>query len=155
MHKQIKKNLINSSYISYQNEVAFLSKLKNNYVKEEKDENTDKNYDEEFIAKVVKYIIENFEKIEINEKESLNELKNRFEKIKETKNLFENIKPFKEAEINGEENYNNIFINYLKNEDSILMINKNKIKVIKREDTGLFDLSNFIDEINRKCLFIK
>ena len=153
--KQIKKNLINSSYISYQNEVAFLSKLKNNYIKEEKDDNLDKDYDEEFNGKVVKYIIENFEKIEIAEKESLNELKNKFEKIKESKNLFENIKAFKEGEINGEENYNNIFINYLKNEDSILMINKNKIKVIKREETGLFDLSNFFDIKNSNYIIFE
>ena len=74
--KQIKKNLINSSYLNHQNEVAFISKLKTKYVKEEKEDNIDKEYDDKFVNIVVKYIIENIDNIEINNKESVNELKN-------------------------------------------------------------------------------
>ena len=151
--KQIKKNLINSSYLNHQNEVAFISKLKTKYVKEEKEDNIDKEYDDKFVNIVVKYIIENFDNIEINNKESVNELKNQYKEIKELKNIFENMKQFSEKELELNGNYNNFFINYIKNEDCLLMINKNKLKMIKREENGLFDLTNF-QEIKNKNIII-
>ena len=90
--RQIKKNLTTSSHLSYSDEVVFLSKLKNKFTKEEKDnektENENKDYDEAFADLVVKYIIENFDKIEINNKESFTELKNKFDFFKKEKKYF-------------------------------------------------------------------
>ena len=146
--KQIKKNLTTSSHLSYSDEVAFLSKLKNKFTKEEKDkekaDNENKDYDEVFVDTVVKYIIENFDNIEINMKESFSELKKKFEFFKNDKNILDNLKPFFEKSVEEKEGYNS-FIDYVKNDDCLLMINKNKLKIIKREENGLFDLTNFID----------
>ena len=146
--RQIKKNLTTSSHLSYSDEVVFLSKLKNKFTKEEKDkektENENKDYDEAFADLVVKYIIENFDKIEINNKESFTELKNKFDFFKKEKNILENLKPFTEKNIEEKEGHNS-FIDYVKNDDCLLMINKNKLKIIKREENGLFDLTNFLD----------
>ena len=126
----------------------FLSKLKNKFTKEEKDkektENENKDYDEAFADLVVKYIIENFDKIEINNKESFTELKNKFDFFKKEKNILKNLKPFTEKNIEEKEGHNS-FIDYVKNDDCLLMINKNKLKIIKREENGLFDLTNFLD----------
>ena len=156
---QIKKNLTVSEHLTYLNDIAFLSKLRNKFIKEEKDnkENKEENKEnkeskesqEDFINTVVKYIIENFENIEINMKESISELKKEFQEFKEKKNLLENLKPFDNKEMNEKGNYNS-FIDYVKNEDCLLMINKNKLKIIKREENGLFDLTNFIDIKNNK-----
>ena len=147
--KQIKKNLTSSSYLNYKNEVAFLSKLKTKFIKEEKSEKdedeNEKEFDEAFVDCVVKYIIENFETIEINDKESFSEIKKLFEEIKEGKDILKDLKKYSEKEFDLDKNYNNFFINYVKNEDCLLMINKNKMKVIKREENGIFDLTNLIE----------
>ena len=148
---KIKKNLTISEHLTYLNDITFLSKLRTKFIKEEKenkDNKENKESEEDFINNVVKYIIENFENIEINKKESFAELKKEFEEFKEKTNLLENLKPFNDKEINEKGNYNS-FIDYVKNEDCLLMINKNKLKIIKREENGLFDLTNFIDLKNK------
>ena len=61
--------------------------------------------------------------------------------------LFDFMKPFPENEPKKENNNNQDIIDYIKKGDCLLMIKKNKLKIIQRENNGLFDLSNII-EIN-------
>ena len=160
--KQIKINLVNTAHLNYLNDVAYFSKIKSKFTKAEKDEENKENKenkekDNNIVENVVKYIIENFENININMKESFAELKEQFKNLKERKNLLEDLKPYSDKGSNGKGNHNS-FIDYVKNDDCLLMINTNKIKIIKREENGVFDVTNFLDlkninnENNKKCI---
>ena len=160
--KQIKINLVNTAHLNYLNDVAYFSKIKSKFTKAEKDEENienkeNKEKDNNIVDNVVKYIIENFENININMKESFAELKEQFKNLKERKNLLEDLKPYSDKGSNGKGNHNS-FIDYVKNDDCLLMINTNKIKIIKREENGVFDVTNFLDlkninnENNKKCI---
>ena len=147
--KQIKKNIIISADLSYLNEIVYCSKLNNKYIKEDDKETKKKEEDsnDEFADIVSKYIIENFEKIEIYKNQSISSLKQELEKIKKNENLLDELNIYQDKNFKENEN-NNAYIDYIKNEDCLLMINKNKLKIIKREDNGIFDLTNFFDSKN-------
>ena len=151
--KEIKKNLTNSYDLSYLNEQAYLTKLNEKYKDSEENINLDvennNNIDEKLKNNVLKYIINNFKEIKLHNEKNVNDLTKCFLEFKNSskEDLFDFMKPFPENEPKKENNNNQDIIDYIKKGDCLLMIKKNKLKIIQRENNGLFDLSNLI-EIN-------
>ena len=150
--KEIKKNITNSYDLSYLNEQAYLNKLNNKYVpdSDNKDKDKDNNINEEFKNKVLQYLIQNFDKLKTFKNESVIDIKNKFLEFKNNKNedIFDYMKPSnKLMTSNYNDDNNQDLIDYIKKGDCLLMIKKNKLKIIQRENNGLFDLTNF-SEIN-------
>ena len=148
--KEIKKNLTNSYDLSYLKEQAYLTKL--NYKYKDTSENIDSNIDNTLKKNALKYIIENFKEIRLyNEKNAYDIIKSFLEFKNSTKeDLFDFMKPFPENESKNENNNNQYMIDYIKKGDCLLMIKKNKLKIIQRENNGIFDLTNFIELNNNQ-----
>ena len=146
--KEIKKNLTNSYDLSYLNEQAYLTKINMNYITNENKDDVDSSIDEDFKNNVIKYIINNFEEIKIYKNKCISDLKKEILEYKNNnkEDIFDFIQEYKDNDNNNEENKNNEnLIDYIKKGDCLLMIKKNKLKIIKRENNGLFDLTNFIE----------
>ena len=159
--KEIRKNLTNSYDLSYLNEQAYLTKLNNNYIasdvnKDDKDKDT--NYDEDFKNSIIKYITSNFEEMKIYKNQSISDLKNKIEKYRDSKkeDIFDFMQPYSDNTSLYDDNNNQDLINYIKKEDCLLMIKKNKLKIIQRESNGLFDLTNFLEmnNVNKRLTYV-
>ena len=149
--KEIKKNLTNSYDLSYLNEQAYLTKINHKFTSIESAGDKESSIDANLVNNFVKYTLNNFEQIKINKDRSLSDLKKEFLEFKNNKNedLFDYMKKYveKDNENKDDSNGNLELIDYVKKGDCLLMIKKNKLKIIKRENNGLFDLTNFV-EIN-------
>jgi len=87
--------------------------------------------------------------------QSVSDLENEFLEYKKNQkeDIFDYMKQYSDNQaINNGDNYakNQDLIDYIQKGDCLLMIKKNKLKVIKRENNGLFDLTNFIELNNNK-----
>ena len=152
--KEIKKNLTNSYDLSYLNEQAYLTKLNSNYTANDENKKKDNNIDEDFKNTLIKYLISNFEQMKIYKNQSISDIKNKYLEFKnsEKEDIFDFMKPFSDnnqIQNGNEDNNSQDLIDYIKKGDCLLMIKKNKLKVIQRENSGLFDLTNFIEIDNQ------
>ena len=152
--KEIKKHLTNSYDLSYLNEQAYLTKLNSKYTAGEY-KNKDDNIDEDFMNLIIKYLISDFYKMKLFKNQSVSDLENEFLEYKKNQkeDIFDYMKQYSDNQaINNGDNYakNQDLIDYVQKGDCLLMIKKNKLKVIKRENNGLFDLTNFIELNNNK-----
>ena len=145
--KEIKKNLTNSYDLSYLNEQAYLTKLNNKYKPNSEDDNKDnKDIDEDFKNKVLNYLIHNFDQLKSLNNESVSDIKYKFLEFKNKKDIFDNMKQSDTLmNSNNDDDNNQDLIDYIKKGDCLLMIKKNKLKIIHRESNGLFDLTNFAE----------
>jgi len=147
--KEIKKDLTNSYDLSYLNVQAYLNKLNHKYTPNNDNEDADSNLDQEYKNVVLKYLLQNFEEMKIYKNQSINDLKKKFLEYKNnTKvDMFDYMKQYLENENNNsyEDSNSQECIDYIKKGDCLLLIKKNKLKIIQRENNGLFDLTNFIE----------
>ena len=148
--KEIKKHLTNSYDLSYLNEKAYLTKLNNKFSAGDETQNKDSNIDEDFKNITLKYLTSHFDKIKIYKDQSISDLKNKFLEFKNSQkeDIFDYMKQYSDNQDikNGQGDSNTRdLIDYIQKGDCLLMIKKNKLKVIKRENNGLFDLTNFIE----------
>ena len=147
--KEIKKDLTNSYDLSYLNVQAYLNKLNLKYTPNNDNKDADSNLDPEYKNVVLKYLLQNFEEMKIYKNQSIKDLKNKFLEYKNNtkEDMFDYMKQYSENENNNsyEDSNNQECIDYIKKGDCLLLIKKNKLKIIQRENNGLFDLTNFIE----------
>ena len=132
--KFLTKNLINKIDFSTKSKKIIINKLNSNF--ELKDENS-------IIQKILNYIIKNFYTIEFIKDISIEKIENiQNEYIKNGEKMFDFMKEIKERKITE-----NSIIDYLNDNDSLLIIKNNKMKILKRNFKSKFDFS-YAQEIN-------
>ena len=132
--KFLTKNLINKIDFSTKSKKIIINKLNSNF--ELKDENS-------ITQKILNYIIKNFYTIEFIKDISIEKIENiQNEYIKNGEKMFDFMKEIKERKITE-----NSIIDYLNDNDSLLIIKNNKMKILKRNFKSKFDFS-YSQEIN-------
>ena len=103
---------------------------------------TDKEVDIDFVKKVLSYITSNFNQIKFVNNKSIDDI-NTFAKNFDLNSL----KNFTENNSLNETSAKNEIIDYIHKSHChcLLNIKNNKLKIIQRENNGLFDLTNFLD----------
>ena len=132
--KFLTKNLTNKIDFSTKSKKIIINKLNSNF--ELKDENS-------ITQKILNYIIKNFYTIEFIKDISVEKIENiQNEYIKNGEKMFDFMKELKEHKISE-----NSIIDYLNDNDSLLIMKNNKMKILKRNSNSQFDFA-YSQEIN-------